>query len=186
VAEVIGKAATNDIAVVKWTTNGKKKGKKKVPPKDVELHLNPVSIGLGLAAVGVGAVAVGGAAWLAGVGLEKTSEKKTVRSMRVNYILDADRNFKVTAAVAYSARNRPLFTTTDQKALEGFMLSPKEEQAGFKVSDIKLVKQGNPPQEVGQRGWMHFTGTIINPKAGYNVVQRGRWGGGGGGLINIG
>lgn len=181
-------AIKNDIAVIRWVHPGKKKGKGKkaikTPDKEIELHVNPMSIGVGLtaAAVGVGAAALVGAVaiFASGNRIERTDHVTQGRIMTWTQTDDLRPNVplrnrrKISAVVVRTARNRPLFTFTPKELPDkNDIIREKERQQGWHLleSSEKITK------EDGGNGIIksHHTITAVidnHNKRGFKIDQR--------------
>jgi len=77
---------TGDLAVVRhnYVKKGKGRGKNKKPDKavDVEYHVNPVSIGIGVLAIGAAATTAAIALWMAGMGLQQSNGSTKIYTVR--------------------------------------------------------------------------------------------------------
>lgn len=125
-------AVKNDIAVVRWTTQPKKKkGKKASPPKEVELHINGASIGMGLAAL-AGAGLIGAAAlWASGMGLRVEEGSEKILKTRTE--VTGDPANPTVRTYVFTGSNRPVRILDGYPEGEG-ILSEKERLEGWELS----------------------------------------------------
>jgi len=106
-------AITNDIAVIRGTTRARGKGRAKRPGVDYEIHVNPVSIGVGAGVLAVGALAAGVGAYALGLGVNR-SEGRDLDRRAINHFELVDGRWEYRKTVIYSARGRSLRTTNVQ------------------------------------------------------------------------
>jgi len=117
VAKSKSTALSNDIVVVKWhrpgTITGKGKARRVTADRDVELHVNPVSIGVGAGVLAVGALAAGVAAYSLGVGVQR-GVGRDVDRQAINHFDLVDERWVYQKTEIRSGRGRPLRSTTTQ------------------------------------------------------------------------
>jgi len=140
-AEAKTAAMTNDIAVVKWhrpaEVRGKGRARKYVSERDVELHVNPVSVGVGAGALAVGLLAAGFGAWAMGVGV-KREEGSTIDRRYVNYFKKDGTELIYQRTVVYSERGRPIKTLSSAPATAQELLTDRELIRNYVVEDQAL------------------------------------------------
>ena len=77
---------TGDLAVIRhhYIKKGKGRGKHKKPDKEIntELHVNPVSIGIGVLTIGAAATLAAIALWMAGMGLKRNDTATKIYTVR--------------------------------------------------------------------------------------------------------
>ena len=139
--EKAGAALTNDIAVVKWTRQGEVKGRgrnrKVTSDREIELHVNPVSIGVGAGALAVGLLAAGFGAWALGVGV-KHEDGSTIDRRYVNYYKKDGTELIYQRTVVYSERGRPIKTLRSAPATAQELLTDRELIRNYTVEDQTL------------------------------------------------
>jgi hypothetical protein len=131
-------AVKNDIAVVKWTTQPKKKKGKKArqtPPKDVELHINGSSIGMGLAALGAAGLIGAAALWASGMGLAvHQGKEKIIKARTVVKPTKGDWSKPSVRTYVYSGNNRPIRSFSGGISRPEDVLSRQELTGGWKMA----------------------------------------------------
>lgn len=146
-------AAKNDIAVIKWTTNPKKKkGKnvRQIPPKDVELHVNGASLGVAAAALG-GAALIGAAAlWATGMGLAvQQGKEKVIKARTVIKPTKGDWSKPIVRTYVYTGNNRPLRTFSGPLTKPEDVLNRKELTEGWEMArQARTIIEETPSEQV--------------------------------------
>lgn len=139
--EKVGAAMTNDIAVVKWhrpsEVRGKGRARKYVSERDVELHVNPVSVGVGAGALAVGLLAAGFGAWALGVGA-KREEGSTLDRRSVNYFKKENGQLVYSRTVVYGSRGVPVKTLAAIPKTPTELLTDRELIRNYTVQSTTL------------------------------------------------
>ena len=131
--DLVSKALTNDVAVLRGTTKPRGKGKKKKGGGlEYEIHVNPASVGMGAVALGGAALLGAGALYLGGMNLSRQD------SQAKNITVRNDGTEDKPMWRIYSARGIPM-----RNLGSGFMpkdlVTPAQISEGWFVNGIQKV-----------------------------------------------
>lgn len=146
-------AMTNDIAVVKWhrptEIRGKGRARKVILERDIELHVNPVSIGVGAGALAVGLLAAGFGAWALGIGA-KREQGSTLDRRYVNYFKKSEGALLYSRTVVYSERGRPIKTLAAVPRTPTELLTDRELIKNYQVesSAVRIEETEDQYKEI--------------------------------------
>lgn len=158
--DLVSKALTNDLAVLRGTTKPRGKGKKKKGGGlEYEIHVNPAGVGMGAVAIG-GAVLVGATAlWLSGMSVGRQSGAYKVVSVR-DVGSDDKTNWKV-----YSSNGVPL-KTLGPEFMPDDVVSAGQSGKGWRVAPDSITK-------VNEK--LYTIGLINEDKNHFQIGQRPRF-----------
>jgi hypothetical protein len=158
--DLVSKALTNDLAVLRGTTKPRGKGKKKKGGGlEYEIHVNPAGVGMGAVAIG-GAVLVGATAlWLSGMSVGRQTGQYKVVSVR-NVGTKDERNWKV-----YNSQGVPI-KTLGKEFIPEDILSPTQSGKGWSVAPDSITKVNDS---------LYTIGLINKDKNHFQIGQRPRF-----------
>lgn len=158
-AESARPVLTGDLATIRYRkpskTIGKGKHKRKIPEKDVELHINPTSLAIGALALGAAGLVGGAALYASGLNVKRTEQKEIVRVMRTTY-----KDGNPTQSVIMTNRGVPIRYVQNSDSDSNF-LTDKDIERGWVLGSVTTTKEG------------YKVATLRNStKKGYRLAER--------------
>jgi hypothetical protein len=137
-AESANRALSNDIALIRYhrpaSVKGKGRSQRPISERDVELHINPVSVGVGTAALGVAALGAGVGLYAMGLGVGKQSGNEITRRA-INYYTKIDGKWVFQRCIIYNARGMPIGTLSSRLTTYTQMLKTREVPMSYSVTN---------------------------------------------------
>lgn len=153
------KVLTGDLAVIKWTKPEVKRGKKIVKPsRDVEIHVNPVGVGIGLLALGLAAGVGAIGLYAAGMGL-KRQDGSTIYRKAIMYDHWDGVQWVFDRTVIYTQNGRPIREVALPFSSYKMMLTDRELLQNWTVqqTDFRILETQNKIRRLVYTMKLHTT-----------------------------